>query len=392
MKMKKLQFYRPAIACFIGMMAFALVSSGLSFFVSPVSEALGVGRGTFTLYYSLMSIAGAVSAPTLGKIAGKKGVHGLLLLSAVWVCGGMFLFSIANALWMFYVVGLATGLLGSACTMLSVNVALQQNYDSKTMSAIMGIVMAGSGVGGMILSAVMPGLLENVGWRNGYRVMGLLWLGALLLCLLVMGKPKAPVQAAGAAKAAATGEKPNLMKMPQTYMLVLESASLAAACGLLQQYPALLGGMGFDTAAVAGMMSLMTASIAVGKIAQGALYSGIGVRKGGALAILVFVAGLLLLVRTETVYPALVLSAIGLGVYTTLMPLVTRKVFGNDNFAGAWGIVQLGGSAGSFIGVPVWGAVYDATGSYLPALIGFSALLVAILVVHMVLSRDKKEA
>ena len=180
------------------------------------------------------------------------------------------------------------------------------------------------------------------------------------------------------------------MKMPSIYLLILESAVLAASCGILQQYPALLGGMGFDTATVAGMMSLMTASMAVGKIGLGAVYTGAGVRMGGAAAIAVFVAGLLLLVMPQAVYPALILSAVGLGVYTTLMPLVTRKVYGSESFATAWGMVQLGGSAGSFIGVPVWGAVYDATGSYLLAQVGFAALLGGILVLHLFLTRDKK--
>ena len=389
--MKKLAFYRVAIACFMGMVCFALFSSGLSFFVATVSEDLGVGRGSFTLYYSLMAIGGAFAAPTLGKLSGKFGVRKLMIVSGVWGCVGMFLFSVANALWMFYVVGLLTGLMGGACTMLCVNVALQRNYDAKTMSAVMGVVMAGSGVGGMILSAVMPGILEALGWRNSYRVVGVIWLVMNLLCVLLLGKEKAPAQTGGKAAGGEAGlTQSQLMKMPSIYLLILESAVLAASCGILQQYPALLGGMGFDTATVAGMMSLMTASMAVGKIGLGAVYTGAGVRMGGAAAIAVFVAGLLLLVMPQAVYPALILSAVGLGVYTTLMPLVTRKVYGSESFATAWGMVQLGGSAGSFIGVPVWGAVYDATGSYLLAQVGFAALLGGILVLHLFLTRDKK--
>ena len=389
--MKKLAYYRVAIACFVGMVCFSLFSSGLSFFVATVSQDLGVGRGSFTLYYSLMAIGGALAAPTMGKLAGKYGVRKLMIISAVWGCSAMLLFSVASALWMFYVVGLAAGLMGNACVMLCINVALQRSYDAKTMSAIMGVVMAGSGVGGMLLSAVMPGLLEQVGWRAGYRLLGIAWLALVLLSVVIMGKEQ--TSAAAADGAAAGGEagmtQAQLLKTPAMYLLILESLILAASCGILQQYPALLGGMGFDTATVATMMSLMTASIAVGKIAQGALYSGVGVRKGGAVAILIFAAGLLLLLRAGTVYPALVLSAIGLGVYTTLMPLVTRKVFGHS-FAAAWGMVQLGGSLGGFIGNPAWGAVYDATGSYTLALVVFPVILAATMVLHLVLTRDKK--
>ena len=388
--MKKLQFYRPAIACFLAMMNFALISSGLSFFVSTVSADLGVGRGSFTLYYSLMAISGAFAAPTLGKLAGKRGVRGLFLIGGVWVLVGSILFSIATQLWMFYVVGFLTGLMGNACTMLCVNVALQKSYDSKTMSALMGIVMAGSGVGGMILSAIIPGIIETVGWRMSYRIVGLIWLTMSVLVVLVMGKEKTSAQTAKAAVQEQGMTQGQMMKMPQMYLLVLESAVLAASCGILQQYPALLGEMGYATAAVATMMSLMTASMAVGKIGLGALYSAAGVRFGGVAAIGMFIAGLLLLNVPGMVYPGMILSAVGLGVYTTLMPLVTRKVLGSASFAAAWGIVQFGGSAGSFVGVPVWGASYDNFGSYAPALFGFSALLGVILVVHLLVTREKK--
>ena len=206
-----------------------------------------------------------------------------------------------------------------------------------------------------------------------------------------MGKEQAPAQTGAKAAAGEGGlTQAQLLKRPAMYMLIVESAVLAASCGILQQYPALLGGMGLDTAAVATMMSLMTASMAVGKIALGGLYSAAGVQKGGGVAIAIFMAGLLLLILPQAVYPALILSAVGLGIYTTLMPLATRKVLGSESFASAWGMVQLGGSLGGFIGNPVWGAVYDATGSYLPALVGFPVVLGITLVLHLMLTREKK--
>lgn len=389
--MKKLAYYRPAIACFLAMMTYSLFSNGLSFFVSIVSADLGVGRGSFSLYYSLMAVSGALVSPVLGRIAGQKGVRKLLMLSGIWSCICLFLLSFASRLWMFYAIGLAAGLMGNACVMLSVNVALQKNYDSKTVSALMGVVMAGSGVGGMILSALVPRMLEHITWRMGYRVLGVAWLGMALLCVLVMGKEK-PMQAAVGAQKAAAGAgmtQSQMMKLPKMYLLLAESIILAASCGILQQYPALLGGMGFETGKVAAMMSLMTASLALGKIGLSVLYSTAAVRKGGCIAIGIFVVGLILLIWPATVYPALVLSAVGLGVYTTLMPLATRSMFGAYSFATAWGIVQMAGSAGSFVGVPVWGAVYDATGSYVPALVGFAVLLAAALVIHLVAASEK---
>ena len=78
--------FRPAVSAFLLMLTMSLLSTALSFFVAPVCEDLGFGRGSFTLYYSLMVAAGAVSASVLGNHMNKHGVRGIILLSAVWCC------------------------------------------------------------------------------------------------------------------------------------------------------------------------------------------------------------------------------------------------------------------------------------------------------------------
>lgn len=101
------------------MLTMSLLSTALSFFVAPVCEDLGFGRGSFTLYYSLMVASGAVSASFLGTYMNRKGVRGVVLVSGVW-CGLGFLgLSFSSQLWMFYILGAAMGLFGSTCVYLA---------------------------------------------------------------------------------------------------------------------------------------------------------------------------------------------------------------------------------------------------------------------------------
>ena len=93
---EKLGFYRPAAAAFLAMMAMAVTSSTLSFFLEPVCSELGIGKGSFSLIFSLMTISGAATNPILGRIAGKKGVRGILAVTALWGCGSLLLFSVAT--------------------------------------------------------------------------------------------------------------------------------------------------------------------------------------------------------------------------------------------------------------------------------------------------------
>ena len=183
--MEKFKELRPSIAAFALMVAMALTTTALSFFIGPVCEELGLGRGSFTIYYSLMTASGAFSIPFHGQIINKKGVRGILTVSAFWIAAGLFGFSLSTKLWMFYAVAAFMGIFGTSFLSLCANVIVQQADSSVRASSLLGLVMSGSGVGGMILSMVMPGFIENFGWRTGYRLLGICWLvlvlGALLL-------------------------------------------------------------------------------------------------------------------------------------------------------------------------------------------------------------------
>ena len=390
--MKKFTFYRPAMACFVLMMVTALQNTGLSFFVVPASEALGVGRGSFTVYYSLMAALGAVTAPLLGRFVGKHGVHSILVFSGIWTCIGFLGFSYCNHLWSFYLIAILIGGTAAIAVGLVANTILQQAYDNSRVGNLIGIVMAGSGVGGVCVSAWLPSLLIDYGWRMGYRLIGILWLVLCFLALVLLGRAKkADSTSAKEVKENLFGmTREQAMRSPKLYVLIVEIFILAVSCGMLQHMPSLLGEVGIEPTRIGTLMSLMTAALALGKIAQSFLYSKIGVQHGGVIIILLFILAMLLFSYTDWVYPALVASAIGLGIYTTLMPLLTRQVFGNYDFPAIWGILQVAGSVGLFFGAPAWGLVYDLTGSFFGALIGESVILVVCIFIHLYVASTKK--
>ena len=136
---------------------------------------------------------------------------------------------------------------------------------------------------------------------------------------------------------------------------------------------------GFGTAQVSAMLSFFTAALAVGKILQGLIYSRIGLSRGGYIVIGVFAISYVLLRFPAMVYPALVLLAFGMGSVTTLMPTVTRFTFGALEYAAIWSILSTVSSIGSLIATPLFGMVYDAAGSYEPAMLASSIALVAAL-------------
>lgn len=373
---EKIKQYRPAVAAFLTMMAMALTSSTMSFFVGPICDSLGVSRGSFSLIFSLMSVAGALTNPFIGQRAGKKGVRDILVLTGAWGGCCMVLLSMAHSLWLLYLAGFCLGLFGSTCVALCGNVIVQQSYFGPQASSILGAVMAGSGVGGMLFSLVVPGCIASFGWQTGMRIMAVFWAALLWVSALILGK-QSPLNAHSGKGAVGLGmTRAEAVKDKRLYLQMLIIVIITACCGLQQQLPSLLSANGFDTATVSVMISAMTAFLAIGKVAQGVLYGRIGIEKGGMLMLGAFALGCLAMLSKALAYPGLILLALGMGIYTTLLPQVVRRIFGSKEYAAIWSLISTVGCAGTFVANPIWGTVYDVTGSYALGLIAAPVLLV----------------
>lgn len=373
---EKLSFYRPAAAAFITMMAMAVTSSTISFFLEPVCAALGISRGSFSLIFSLMSVSGALTNPFIGQIAGKKGVRGILLVSGIWGGLCLMLFSAAGSLWLIYVAGFLLGAVGSNCVALCANVIVQQSYFGPQASGVLGAVMAGSGVGGMLFSLVIPGCIEGYGWQKGFRIMAVCWMVLLGAAAVLLGRQKKLEAGTGSGAVGLGMTRAQALKSKQLYLQMGLIIVITACCGVQQQLPSLLHAHGYTSAQVSIMISVMTAFLAIGKVVQGIVYGRLGIRRGGCLLLTVFALAFLVLLIPKLAWPGLILMALGLGIYTTLLPQVCRRVFGSREYAAIWALLATAGSAGTFVANPLWGTIYDMTGSYTLGLLVCPVLLI----------------
>ena len=385
---EKLSFYRPAAAAFLAIMAMALTSSTISFFLEPVCDALQISRGSFSLIFSFMNVSGALSNPFLGQYANKNGVRGILMVTGLWTGICMVLLSLVTRLWMLYAVTFCLGLFGATCLTLCGNVIVQQNYSGAQASGILGAVMAATGVSGMFFSLLIPGVINAFGWRTGFLVMGICWLTLLWLGALLLGKQTVCQNGKNNGAVGLGMTRAEALKSPKLYLQMMVIVVISACCGLQQQLPSLLGARGFSGGQVSIMISAMTVFLALGKFGQGLFYGKIGVEKGGLLTMGAFALGCLAVLSKVLVWPALVLLALGMGIYTTLLPVVVRRVFGSREYASIWALIATVGSVGTVVGYPLWGVVYDLTGTYTLGLTGAAVLLIIAMWAHWKTLRD----
>lgn len=382
---------RPALSAFLMMIVFVTTSTGVSFLYQPVSEMLGVGMGRISFCHSLMVASGAVAAPVVGRYIHKIGVSRLILITALWGMGCMFLYSIANRLWHFYAIAMLLGVMSSTPINLIVNVVLQTYYSTAEAASLTGIVMAGSGVGSIFYSNLIPKLLEQGGPGTTYFAFGVIWVAVLLVAWLILGK----LQPANYEKTATAGgdgmTRAEALKSPMLYLLIGTGVLMSVGNSVVQHYPAILAEQGHSLESAGRVLSFYSVIMTGGKIAQGFLYGKAGIKKGSVVTYGLFVAGFVMLLNPKLSYAAFFCLGIGIGVLTTLTPILTKALFGGREYASIYGIATMYMSVGPFFATPAWGTVYDTFGSYRPAIAAVPVLIVAAFLLQSIALRLREK-
>lgn len=153
-----------------------IINGGIFFtfsvFFKPVMLEFGWTRGEFAFSYTAMLVAYAPAAFVAGKVADKHGPRPILLLAALLIGLGFFGCSQAPNL-VFMTLSYATIGLGLGAT-LALPTATIQRWFVKWRGLMVGIVIAGTGVGGFIFSPLANYLISSGGWQMAYITIGLI--------------------------------------------------------------------------------------------------------------------------------------------------------------------------------------------------------------------------
>ena len=434
--------------------SFGPLSLGLScagIFYTAVSSHLGVGTGTLSYYTSILWIASLVTLPALGRLLSRVDsrlcVGGAVILAAadfVWL-------SLMQHLWQFFV---AAAVMGISVTMLLFLApsTLINRWFAKRAGFYLGIVMAFTGVGGVVWSAAGGVLIQEIGWSATYLVFAVIALATLPTAVLFVSdspekKGMLPWGAEacnesaltkGAASAhsrandenttsnsasdAAHGCAPNANSAPNAEALAKPSSEqgMGAAAAFhtptfplllimcfslnfnmyvyfmipsyvsMQEIGALMPLLGATASSVA-MAGQTISKIALGYIGDRFPYAGAiaGVSLGVIGTALLAVGG----ASAMVVYLAAFTYGFYYGVTNVMMPILTRRSFGTVDYAKIYARISMAATlAGSTAGF-VWGSLIDATGSYLPMFIGVDAMLILTIVLIIALARlDKRQS
>lgn len=365
-----------------------LFSNCIGVFVKPVCEALSFSRAAFSLCSTLTILAGALTLPFYGGWFQKHSIRRTMLACAV-VCGlAPAGYSFSSRLWQFYLLASVNGLAVSGITMLAVGSLINGWFDEKKGLAL-GLSYAGSGVVAAVMLPVTERIIGMFGWRWGYRLISGVGLGLLIpaILFLICDPP------AGGAKPGGKGVPPPAAGMTRaeavkTPVFWCVSAGLFLAnlvnLGLFNHTVPYLTDLGAAPAFASRVLSAAMLAMIAAKILVGWVVDRFGILWGSAAMTggLCLAAGALL---AAGVFPAAVwayAAAIGLGatVNGIFAGYDTARYFGEKDYPRIFALVSMASSFGSAAGAPLAGAVFDRTGTYLPAWQGAAALSAAALV------------
>lgn len=394
------------------------MTSGL--FLYPVSQEIGVGMGSLSIYFSITSIVMVLWLPFAGKLINKYDIRVVAIAGAVLQALSFAGMGFMNAVYGWYLLAIPYAM-GATILVSLLGPILINRWFAKNAGMMMGIQMAFVGLFGAVFQPVTSNIISGRGWRSGYIYIGGAAFIVVVLTALILLKNRpediklepfgggSQPDEEGAAEQVHEAEMINeaerineaeqineaeriahtldldisekeALRSTSFYLLLFFMIAITGIGVFTQHIPTYGSLLGYSTRETGNALAYASIGSAVGSIAIGIISDKIGSLKTcyGIIGIgFVAIAGFLisgsgfLIFSLSTFLHGLVSSSI-----MVLAPILTIKFYGQKDYEKIFAKVSMGAPIASIILIPAYGFIFDLTESYLVVLIGMISLLV----------------
>ncbi len=348
-------------------------------FFTPLIRSFGWSRARLSTLQTALALAAGISAPFIGWILDRIEARFVMASGAVAAGAGFVIASLAHSyaamLAAYVLIGLGIG----AATLLPCSMVIA-NWFGARRGLAMGLTMAGTSAGGMVMTLISDRAIHLADWRFGYRILAApAFVIVAPLVLLVIRTRPARIQAQTAATVPGMDVRAALAGR-SFWMLAAATLCFAVAVSgtNLHAVPHLIGS-GYKPARAAVAFSILLAFGGVGKLVIGWAADRVGARPALAASLLGMATGIILLIDARHRLPLIGFVAIyGLtfGAPLALLPLVAAESMGLKRFGSLYGLIGFFHTIGSATGPVLAGHAFDLRGSYSYAFATFAALLI----------------
>ncbi len=384
------------IACFfMTFVALGLGNSTKGLFITPVTEDLGISRGLFSITFSIRELVKAFANLLFGVLSLRLGLRKLAAVGFGALAVSFALFSVSSSLIVFYFAGLFLGV-GITMTSTAMVSSLVRNWFVRYRGTIMGVIFAGSGLGGSLFSLLVGQWIDAFGWRTAYLIIAVIMACMMIpMIAIIRNTPEEKgLTALGAGETVKEKKHKTrewtglslhaLLRQPYFYLAAFGALFFGLGTNpVVVSFPSHLTDVGFDAAFAARISSIECLALAAAKILVGVIYDRAGLRAALAVCLGSSTVGCLLLSfvsQSWMAYAFAVIIAFSLPLETLMIPLVLSDLFGQKSYSHLLGLFLALMSAGIAIGTPLLNFCYDITGSYHLAFLWIAILAMVVLV------------
>jgi len=343
-----------------------IVNSGVPF--TTVSFILAVGQFVF----------GAVQ-PAFGILASKKGNVYALVSGVVLTVTGLLLLPLCRStvslmIVLGFILPAGTGALGFGIIM----GAVSPNIPAKAYTSVAGIIIAGHGLGNVIMSPAINSLIETGGLMHSMLILSLAAALMLPIAIIMGRKPKIDSDVNSTANEIQSQKTEQistaeLLKKAMKSRTYLYLAVGFFTCGfhmslLINHLPAQFLSYGFSSQDAANAFSMYGFAAIIGAVTTGfvcirmKMKNVLGIIYGLRPVTIIIFLFMPVNIYTITAFTTL-LGVSGAATVTPVSGLV-KKSFGTVHLATLYGFVFCIHQVGGFFGAWFGGICYDLTGSY----------------------------
>lgn len=374
--------YRPWLTLMLTFAAMIMLGSIYIYgvFFSPIEAEYGWSRGALSVAYSIfMAVYAAMQlvSGALYDLRGPKVTLSLGMLAGI----GFILCSTISSLWQLYlfygvVAAIGVGALYVPCT------STAMKWFPHRKGLVTGFVVAGLGVGMLVLAPLSKYLIAVYGWRFAFSFLGFMFIVVMALTVLIVEDPRredlrpSPMRR-GVAKEAIKS------KLFWLIYIAFSLGSLAGAMVIIHVVP-YAEDLGIPALAAALIVSLIGISNIIGRIGVGAILDKVGVKATLSSCFIAQAACTWMLLKVSglwQLYAIAIVFGFSYGWIALYAPTV-GEFFGMERVGSILGVLGTSFGLGAVVGPALAGVVFDVTKSYFIAFTtgALMSLLAALLV------------
>ncbi len=352
-----------------------------SVFMVVLLQEFGWSRSVLAGAFSVFTLVHGIANPLVGMLCDRMrpgrimAAGGVALGFALWADS-----YIATPLGLYLLFGVLTATAVATCGWVPALIEVQRRFHDR-LGLALGIVSAGVGIGMILVVPFSQWLIDTLGWRTAFRVLGVTCAAIIVPGALYLARsdPARPAAAPSPApvRPAEVRPAPRSVRLSEAartapFWLIMAAyffGSLSSQTLHVHQV-AFLVDHGIAAMVAATVVGVVGAASVVGKIGGGWLSDRIArefVYVGGIVIMTASIGALMLVGEMPNAWGAYgyaVLLGLGYSVTAALTPALSADRFSGEHFGSIVGAGMFCSALGSAIGPWLAGWQFDVTGSY----------------------------